>query len=95
LNSRTRFLLTELQRKEYIACDTIKHIYGREYRGEKMIRAVLLDTQPSDIWHDPFFQFGINIVIAVLAIIISSFVAVWIYKRQKSKREITYLYILS
>lgn len=55
-----------------------------------MSLAILLDTQPTDIWHDPLFQFGTNVAITVLAIVVSSFVSIWIYRRQRSKKEISY-----
>lgn len=32
-----------------------------------MVIAVILDTQPSDIWHDPLLQFGVDFAVAVVA----------------------------
>ncbi len=50
----------------------------------------LLDNQPSDIWHDPFFLTVLGIAGTLVAGLIGAFVAYWIYSRQRSKKEISY-----
>jgi hypothetical protein len=55
-----------------------------------MILAKLLsDPTTSDLWHDPAFQFIVNAIIAILAIIVASIVSIGIYRRQQNRKEIT------
>lgn len=50
----------------------------------------IFETQPADIWHDPLFLTILGIAATLLAGIIGAIVAYWIYRRQRSKKEITY-----
>ncbi|GHO91005.1 hypothetical protein KSF_010530 [Reticulibacter mediterranei] len=57
----------------------------------EMIMLILLATQPPDFWHDPFNQFIINIIVAVVfSGVLTSVVAIWIFRRQQQKKEISY-----
>src|SRR5437660_3881886 len=49
-----------------------------------------LASQPTDIWHDPLFLTILAIAATLLVGIIGATVAYWIYRRQRSKKEITY-----
>lgn len=50
----------------------------------------LLANQPPDFFHDPFGQFIINVVVAVLVGIVTAVVAIWVFRKQRSKKEISY-----
>lgn len=51
---------------------------------------LLLDTQPLDIWHDTVFQLIVVVIATLLSAFIGGAIAILVYRRQKSKKEITY-----
>lgn len=56
----------------------------------------LLATQPPpDFLHDPFGQFIINVTVAILVGIVTALVAIWVFRKQRSKKEISYQIISS
>lgn len=50
----------------------------------------ILDTQPTDIWHDTFFQFVVIAIVTLIAGLIGAFVTYWIYRKQRSRKEISW-----
>ena len=50
----------------------------------------LLANQPPDFLHDPFWQFIINVVIAVLVGIVTALVAIWVFRKQRTRKELSY-----
>ncbi len=55
-----------------------------------MLFNVLLDTQPLDIWHDTVFQLIVVVIATLFSAFIGGAIAIWVYRRQKSRKEITY-----
>lgn len=55
-----------------------------------MLLNLLIDTQSLDIWHDTVFQLIVVIIATLLSAFIGGAIAIWVYRRQKSKKEITY-----
>lgn len=51
---------------------------------------IILDTQPTDIWHDPLVLTVIGVIATLIAGLIGAFVAYWIFQKQRAKKEITY-----
>jgi hypothetical protein len=56
---------------------------------------IILSTTPTpDFWHDPFGQFittnAVTFGSSLTAAIIGATIAIWIYQRQRSKKEISY-----
>jgi glycerol uptake facilitator-like aquaporin len=49
----------------------------------------ILDTQPTDIWHDPLYLTILGIAATLLAAIIGAVVAYWIYRGQ-TRKELSY-----
>jgi hypothetical protein len=50
----------------------------------------LLANQPPDFFHDSFGQFVINVAVAIVVGLITAFVAIWVFRKQRSKKEISY-----
>jgi hypothetical protein len=50
----------------------------------------LLANQPPDFFHDSFGQFVINVAVAVLVGIVTAVIAIWVFRKQCSKKEISY-----
>jgi len=55
-----------------------------------MLLDLLASQLPTDFWHDPFLLTMLAIVATLLAGVIGAIVAYWVYRAQRSKREITY-----
>lgn len=55
-----------------------------------MFLGVLLDTLPTDIWHDPLFLGLLGAVSTVLAGLLGVAITYYVYRRQRSKKELTY-----
>lgn len=51
---------------------------------------LLADPTPTDFLHDPFGQFIIYVVVAVVVGLGTSLVAIWVFRKQRSKKEISY-----
>lgn len=49
-----------------------------------------LDIQPTDIWHDTAFQFVVIAIVTFLAGIIGAIITYWIYRKQRSRKELSY-----
>jgi hypothetical protein len=55
-----------------------------------MILTILLSASPPDFLQNPVFQFTANAIIAIAAIVVTSIVSIWIYKRQQRRKELSY-----
>src|SRR5437588_11012013 len=55
-----------------------------------MLLFLLNNQPPTDLLHDPFWQFIINVAVAVLVGIVTAIVAIWVFRKQRSKKEISY-----
>jgi hypothetical protein len=55
---------------------------------------ILSATPAPDFWHDPFGQFiatnAVTFISTIIAAIIGGVIAIWIYRKQRSKKEISY-----
>lgn len=51
---------------------------------------LLANQPPPDFFHDPFGQFIVNVAVAVIVGIVTALVAIWIFRKQRSKKEISY-----
>src|SRR5437588_7481581 len=55
-----------------------------------MLLFLLNNQPPTDLLHDPFWQFIINVAVVVLVGIVTAVVAIWVFRKQRSKKEISY-----
>lgn len=55
-----------------------------------MLLNLLVDTQALDVWHDTVFQLIIVVIVTLLSAFIGGAIVIWVYRKQKSKKEITY-----
>jgi hypothetical protein len=55
-----------------------------------MLLGALLDTQPTDIWHDPLFLGILGVVSTILAGLLGVGITYYVYRRQRRKKELTY-----
>lgn len=55
-----------------------------------MLLYLLTGQSPPDFFHDPFGQFIINVTVAVLVGILTAVVAIWVFRKQRNKKEISY-----
>lgn len=55
-----------------------------------MLMDLLANQPPPDFFHDPFGQFIVNVAVAVIVGIVTALVAIWIFRKQRSKKEISY-----
>ena len=55
-----------------------------------MLLYLLAGQPPTDFWHDPFVQFIINVVVALIVGIGTVLVAIWVFRQQRTHKKIAY-----
>jgi len=55
-----------------------------------MLLYLLAGQPPTDFIHDPFGQFIINVAVAVVVGIVTAVVAIWIFRKQRTRKELSY-----